>query len=84
MLSPHVLSHTHAHTHTLSAFPCCFQTAKPCRFADPLAAAHEGEQLGKFEELLEAAIDMARVPDEYVIAPTYDQVRCGVFILGRL
>ncbi|KAI7843327.1 hypothetical protein COHA_003025 [Chlorella ohadii] len=41
-------------------------------FADPLAEAHAPERLGKFEELLEAAVDMARVPDEYVISPTYD------------
>ncbi|PSC71954.1 DNA mismatch repair MSH2 [Micractinium conductrix] len=42
------------------------------RFVDPLRAAHDPERLGKFEELLEAAVDMARVPDEYLIAPTYD------------
>lgn len=47
----------------------------PPRFADPLAEAHAPERLGKFEELLEAAVDMARVPDEYVISPTYDSVR---------
>ena len=46
-----------------------------CRFADALDFAHDPERLGKFEELLEAAVDMARVPDEYVISPTYDQVR---------
>ncbi|KAI3431433.1 hypothetical protein D9Q98_004485 [Chlorella vulgaris] len=43
------------------------------RFAAPLSEAHEAERLGKFEELLEAAVDMARVPDEYLISPTYDQ-----------
>ena len=61
-----------------------------CRFTAPLAAAHDGQRLGKFEELVEAAVDMARVPDEYVIAPTYDQVRfllwgfvgCGGQLLG--
>lgn len=45
------------------------------RFADALDDAHAPERLGKFEELLEAAVDMARVPDEYVISPTYDAVR---------
>ncbi|KAL4431744.1 hypothetical protein ABPG77_002960 [Micractinium sp. CCAP 211/92] len=42
------------------------------KFADALDDAHAPERLGKFEELLEAAVDMARVPDEYVISPTYD------------
>lgn len=42
------------------------------KFADSLADAHSPDRLGKFEELLEAAVDMARVPDEYVISPTYD------------
>lgn len=42
------------------------------KFADALDEAHAPERLGKFEELLEAAVDMARVPDEYVISPTYD------------
>ncbi|KAL4440412.1 hypothetical protein ABPG75_003413 [Micractinium tetrahymenae] len=42
------------------------------KFAVPLDEAHAPERLGKFEELLEAAVDMARVPDEYVISPTYD------------
>jgi hypothetical protein len=44
------------------------------RFAAPLAQAHAAERLGRFEELLEAAVDMERVPDEYLISPTYDQV----------
>ena len=47
------------------------------RFAGPLGEAHAAERLGRFEELLEAAVDMARVPDEYLISPTYDQVGGG-------
>jgi hypothetical protein len=46
--------------------------ARHCRYAERLAAAHDGEHLGKFEELLEAAIDLDRVPDEYLIAASYD------------
>lgn len=33
---------------------------------------HDGEHLSKYEDLLEAAIDLDRIPDEYLIAPTYD------------
>ena len=43
-----------------------------CRYADRLAGAHDAEHLGKFEELLEAAIDLDRIPDEYLIAASYD------------
>ena len=42
------------------------------RFAQPLADAHGPEQLAKFEALLEAAVDLERVPDEYLIVASYD------------
>ncbi|KAK9908301.1 hypothetical protein WJX75_005715 [Coccomyxa subellipsoidea] len=42
------------------------------RYADKLAAAHDDEHLAKFEELLEAAIDLDRIPDEYLICASYD------------
>ncbi|KAI8470492.1 MAG: DNA mismatch repair protein [Monoraphidium minutum] len=42
------------------------------RFAAPLAAAHDEEHLSKFEMLLEASIDLDRVPEEYVISAAYD------------
>ncbi|KAG2424130.1 hypothetical protein HXX76_014804 [Chlamydomonas incerta] len=42
------------------------------KYAEPLAAAHDGEHLQRFEELLEAALDSDRLPDEYCIAPGYD------------
>ena len=42
------------------------------RYADPLREAHDADHLIKFEELLEAAIDLDRIPEEYLIAPTYD------------
>jgi DNA mismatch repair protein MSH2 len=42
------------------------------RYAAPLAAAHDAERLGKFESLLEAAVDLERVPDEYLICASYD------------
>jgi len=43
-----------------------------CRYADKLAAAHDAEHLIKFEELLEAAVDLDRIPDEYLICASYD------------
>ncbi|KAG1666042.1 hypothetical protein FOA52_006916 [Chlamydomonas sp. UWO 241] len=42
------------------------------RYADVLATAHDGEHLTKFEELLEAAIDLERIPEEYLICASYD------------
>lgn len=41
------------------------------RFADPLAEAHDEEHLAKFEDLVEAAVDLDRLPDEYIINPGY-------------
>ncbi len=43
-----------------------------CRYADALALAHDAEHLTKFEELLEAAVDLDAIPDEYLICATYD------------
>ncbi len=37
-----------------------------------LAGHHDGEHLAKFEELLEAAVDLERIPDEYLICASYD------------
>ena len=42
------------------------------RYADKLEAAHDTEHLAKFEELLEAAVDLDRIPDEYLICASYD------------
>lgn len=42
------------------------------RYAEPLSLAHDGEHLTKFEELLEAAVDLDRIPDEFLICATYD------------
>lgn len=42
------------------------------RFADPLASVHDADHLEKFEMLLEASVDLERVPDEYVISAAYD------------
>jgi len=41
-------------------------------FADPLARAADPGHLGKFEDLIEAALDLDRVPDEYLVAAAYD------------
>jgi DNA mismatch repair protein MSH2 len=41
-------------------------------YADRLAEAHDEEHLTKFEELLEAAVDLDRIPDEYLICASYD------------
>ncbi len=43
-----------------------------CRFGAKLEAAHDEERLVKFEDLLEAAIDLDRIPDEYMICASYD------------
>ena len=52
-----------------------------------LSVCHDSEHLAKFEELLEAAIDLERIPDEHLISAEYDpklqvskggvKVRCG-------
>ncbi|KDD72998.1 MutS domain V, partial [Helicosporidium sp. ATCC 50920] len=42
------------------------------RFLAPLRACHAPEALVRFEELLEAAVDLDRIPDEYLIAASYD------------
>jgi DNA mismatch repair protein MSH2 len=42
------------------------------RYAEPLVLAHDTEHLSKFEELLEAAVDLDRIPDEYLISASYD------------
>jgi len=42
-----------------------------CRFGEALEDAHGGEKLTRFEELLEAAVDLDRIPDEYLICANY-------------
>lgn len=42
------------------------------RYAKVLAETHDEEHLVKFEELLEAAIDLDRIPDEYLVCASYD------------
>lgn len=42
-------------------------------FGARLAAAHDAEHLGKYEELLEAAVDLERVPEEYLICAAYSK-----------
>jgi len=42
------------------------------RYGNELSRLHADEQLGKFEALMEAAVDLSKIPDEYVIAPSYD------------
>ena len=37
-----------------------------------LREAHDQEHLTKFEELLEAAVDLDRIPDEYLVCASYD------------
>lgn len=43
-----------------------------CRYAKVLQETHDEEHLIKFEELLEAAIDLDRIPDEYLVCASYD------------
>lgn len=42
------------------------------KYAKALAEAHDSDHLAKFEDLIEAAIDLDRIPDEYLISPAYD------------
>ena len=42
------------------------------RYSDKLAKLHDAEHLGRFEALLEAAVDLNKIPDEYVICASYD------------
>ena len=37
-----------------------------------LAEYHDEDHLVKFEELLEAAVDLDKIPDEYLICASYD------------
>lgn len=46
--------------------------AHKCRYADVLAEYHDDDHLVKFEELLEAAVDLDKIPDEYLICASYD------------
>ena len=41
-------------------------------YIDPLVQAGNGEHLGKFQDLVEAAVDFERIPEEYLINPQYD------------
>lgn len=43
------------------------------RYIQELTEAHGEEALVKFEELMEAAIDLSAVPEEYLIDPGYDE-----------
>ena len=51
-----------------------------------LKVAHDSEHLSKFEELLEAAVDLEAVPEEYLICATYDPrlqvISFGLYLLG--
>ena len=42
------------------------------RFGAPLENAHHEDRLSKFETLIEAAIDLDRIPDDYMICASYD------------
>jgi len=42
-------------------------------YTDKLARLHDAEHLGRFESLLEAAVDLNKIPDEYIICASYDQ-----------
>ena len=42
------------------------------RYAEILKQSHDEEHLSKFEDLLEAAIDLDKIPDEYLICASYD------------
>ena len=41
------------------------------RFCEPLERAHDAEHLGKFEALIEAAVDLDKVPEDFLISASY-------------
>jgi DNA mismatch repair protein MSH2 len=49
-----------------------FGAALKARYSDKLVRLHDAEHLGRFEALLEAAVDLNKIPDEYVICASYD------------
>ena len=49
-----------------------FQSKSLHRYGDVLQQSHDQEHLAKFEDLLEAAIDLDKIPDEYLICASYD------------
>lgn len=51
---------------------CVTRHAFARRYAKVLQETHDEEHLTKFEELLEAAIDLDRIPDEYLVCASYD------------
>ena len=42
------------------------------KYADELKKFSDPSHLGRFEGLLEAAVDLSKIPDEYVICASYD------------
>ena len=42
------------------------------KYAAALTKLHDDEHLGRFEALLESAVDLNKIPDEYVICAQYD------------
>lgn len=49
------------------------------KYIRPLSECHDRDHLVKFEELLEAAIDLDRVPEEYLISPQYSEDLLALF-----
>ena len=41
------------------------------KFSEPLRSCHDADHLGKFEDLLESAVDLDRAPEEFLICPNY-------------
>lgn len=33
---------------------------------------HDDDRLGRYEQLIEAAIDLDKIPDQFLISPQYD------------
>ncbi|GMH34046.1 hypothetical protein BSKO_01880 [Bryopsis sp. KO-2023] len=53
------------------------------KYASQLADVHDLEHLGKFEQLVEAAVDLDKVPDEYLISPDYSKDLEGLSVKKR-
>lgn len=44
-----------------------------CRYLDPLARLIDEDHLKRFEMFWEVAIDVSKLPDEYLLSPRYDE-----------
>ena len=57
---------------TLNRINSVHSQAIQARYSDKLDELHDHDHLGRYEALIETAVDLDRIPEEYVICATYD------------